>query len=73
MLSTFYTIEYKSKIKNHWSEINIEVLGQKNAQILSTNMFINDENGELLHTVLEVNLDYSLADNFHTYILEWTP
>tara|TARA_R110002049_G_scaffold128190_3_gene285509 strand:+ start:2382 stop:3134 length:753 start_codon:yes stop_codon:yes gene_type:complete len=73
MLSTFYTIEHKSKIKNHWSEIDIEVLGKENAQILSTNMFINDKNGELLHTVLEVNLDYSLADDFHTYTLEWTP
>jgi len=73
MLSTFYTIQHKTKNKKHWSEIDIEVLGKKNAQILSTNMFINDTNGELLQTVLEVNLDYSLADNFHTYVLEWTP
>lgn len=73
MLSTFYTIEHKAKDKEYWAEIDIEILGKKNAQVFSTNIFNNDKNGKLIHSVQEINVDHSLADNFHTYVLEWTP
>ncbi|XMO86764.1 family 16 glycosylhydrolase [Algibacter sp. AS12] len=73
MLSTFYTIEHNSVEKDYWAEIDIEVLGKNNAQIMSTNVFTNGLNGDLNHSAQEVNLEYSLADNFHIYTLEWTP
>lgn len=74
MLSTFYTIEHGSEDgKTYWAELDIEVLGKDNAEIMSTNIFTNDENGSLLHSPEEIHLDYSLADDFHTFTLEWTP
>ena len=74
MLSTFYTIEhFPDGSDPHWSEIDIEVLGKNNAQIMSTNLFINDSNGNLLHTEKQIVKDFSLADDFHVYAIEWTP
>jgi len=74
MLSTFYTIEhFPDGSDPHWSEIDIEVLGRNNAQIMSTNLFINSSNGSLLSTEEQIFMDYSLADDFHVYAIEWTP
>ncbi|MFA9388847.1 MAG: family 16 glycosylhydrolase [Prolixibacteraceae bacterium] len=74
MLSTFYTIEQSSDNEDYnWEELDIEVLGKNNAQIMSTNIFTDDENGDLVHSPQEILLDYSLADDFHTFTLEWTP
>lgn len=74
MLSTFYTIRQGSEQDdNYWAELDIEVLGKNNAEIMSTNIFTNGDNGNLIQSPKEIHLDYSLADDFHTYILEWTP
>ncbi|MDO6760005.1 family 16 glycosylhydrolase [Tamlana sp. 2_MG-2023] len=74
MLSTFYTIKHFPKTGNpYWGEIDIEVLAKDNAQIMSTNIFINDADGNWIHDEKQIHLDYSLADDFHVYTLEWTP
>lgn len=74
MLSTFYTLQQGSKKnKKYWAELDIEVLGKNNAQIMSTNIIIDDPNGELVHNVEEIQLDSALSEDFHTYVLEWTP
>ena len=73
MLSTFYTIEHNSRTSDYWGEIDIEVLGKSEAQIMSTNIFFNGENGVLNHSEQQIPLDYSLADDFHVFTLEWTP
>ncbi|WP_405293204.1 family 16 glycosylhydrolase [Algibacter sp. Ld11] len=74
MLSTFYTIEhYPGGSDPYWAELDIEVLGRDNAQIMSTNLFINNSNGDLIHSEQQIPLGYSLADDFHIFTLEWTP
>ncbi|GLR16812.1 family 16 glycosylhydrolase [Portibacter lacus] len=71
MLSTFYTIEQGDN--DYWAELDIEVLGKDNAQVMSTNIFTDNESGGLDQSVEEIHVDYSLADTFHTFTLEWTP
>ncbi len=74
MLSTFYTIEHNNPEKEgYWAELDIEVLGKNNAEIMSTNIITDDNGGDLVHSTQEIHLNYSLADDFHTYTLEWTP
>ncbi|WP_405293206.1 family 16 glycosylhydrolase [Algibacter sp. Ld11] len=74
MLSTFYTIKHFPKSSNpYWGEIDIEVLGKKDAQIMSTNLFNNDVDGKWISSEKQIPLSYSLADDFHVFTLEWTP
>ncbi|KAA5821845.1 family 16 glycosylhydrolase [Algibacter amylolyticus] len=74
MLSTFYTIEhYPGGSDPYWAEIDIEVLGRNNAEIMSTNLFINNSNGDLSYSEQQIPLNYSLADDFHIFTIEWTP
>jgi beta-glucanase (GH16 family) len=74
MLSTFYTIKQGSEQDDaYWAELDIEVLGKENAEIMSTNIFIDGVSGDLVSSSEEILLDYSLADEFHTFTLEWTP
>ena len=74
MLSTFYTIEhYPSGSDPYWAELDIEVLGKNNAQIMSTNLFNNGTGGNLIYSEEQIPLAYSLADDFHIFTLEWTP
>jgi beta-glucanase (GH16 family) len=74
MLSTFYTIRQSSSQNDaYWAELDIEVLGKNNAQTMSTNIITDGAGGKLVHSTKEVNRDFSLADDFHTFTLEWTP
>ncbi|MDO6760006.1 family 16 glycosylhydrolase [Tamlana sp. 2_MG-2023] len=74
MLSTFYTIKhYPGGNDPYWGELDIEVLGKNNAQIMSTNIFANDNDGNLVYSEEQIPLNYSLADDFHVFTLEWTP
>jgi len=74
MLSTFFTYKGNSYLDGvFWEEIDIEILGKNNATVYSTNIITNGLTGPLIHDVVEIHLDYSLADEFHTYTLEWTP
>lgn len=74
MLSTFFTYKGDSYIDGtFWEEIDIEVLGKDNAEIMSTNIITDGVVGDEDHSTEEIKLDYSLADDFHTYTLIWTP
>ncbi len=74
MLSTFFTIRQGTdQYDGYWAELDIEVLGKNNAEIMSTNIITDGAGGNLVHNTKEIHLEYSLADDYHTYILEWTP
>lgn len=73
VLSTFFTYKNGSELANaFWEEIDIEVFGKNNATQWQSNIIIgrapNIEHSEEVHTAAS-----SLADNYHTYVLEWTP
>lgn len=70
MLSTFFTYKQGSEQSGtFWEEIDIEVLGRDNAERWQSNIIIGDprETTEGNH-----NPGVSLADDYHTYTLEWT-
>ncbi len=73
VLSTFFTYKNGSELANaFWEEIDIEVFGKNNATQWQSNIIIgtapNIEHSETVHSSVA-----SLADNYHTYVLEWTP
>ncbi|MFN8438673.1 MAG: family 16 glycosylhydrolase [Cytophagales bacterium] len=71
ILSTFFTYKNGSETTgSFWEEIDIEVFGKNNAQLFQSNIISNNPKkySEQVH-----NLDFSLADDYHTYTLEWTP
>ncbi len=69
LLSTFFT--FKSDASS-WEEIDVEIMGKNNATELSSNI-ITGVSGNTIHHQKSIFLDYSLADTFHAYTLEWTP
>jgi hypothetical protein len=69
MLSTFFT--FKSDATS-WEEIDVEIMGKNNATLLNSNI-ITGVAGSTVHHQKNVFMDYSLADTFHAYTLEWTP
>ena len=74
MLSTFFTYKGDSYYPGvFWEEIDIEILGKEDATVYSTNIITDGLTGNVRNDVAEYHLDYSLADTFHTYTLEWTP
>lgn len=71
LLSTFFTYKNGSEMTGaHWEEIDIEVLGKNDAKNWQTNIITGNprQTSEETHLVPE-----SLADEYHTYTLEWTP
>lgn len=71
ILSTFFTYKNGSEISGtFWEEIDIEVLGKNNAQTFQSNIISGNpkKTTEGLHSQ-----PFSLADDYHTYGLEWTP
>lgn len=71
LLSTFFTYKNGSEMSGaHWEEIDIEVLGKNDAKTWQTNIISGNprQTSEQTHPVPE-----SLADEYHTYTLEWTP
>lgn len=73
ILSTFFTYKNGSEISgNTWEEIDLEVFGKNNATQWQSNVIIgvtpNVTRTEGVHTAAA-----SLADDYHTYALEWTP
>ncbi len=74
MLSTFFLYKSDSYLPGiFWEEIDIEILGKEDATIFSTNIITDGLSGNTKNSVKEIHLDYSLADDFHLYTLEWTP
>lgn len=71
VLSTFFTYKNGSEVSGAvWEEIDIEVLGKNDAYQMQSNIIVGAprQTTEGLHTTGQ-----SLADDYHTYVLEWTP
>jgi hypothetical protein len=72
LLSTFFTYKTGSEGSGaFWEEIDIEVFGKDNAVAWQSNIITGmgtRTTSEEVHTIAT-----SLADNYHTYTLEWTP
>ncbi|RYY01547.1 MAG: glycosyl hydrolase family protein [Gammaproteobacteria bacterium] len=71
LLSTFFTYKNGSEVSGAlWEEIDIEVLGKNDAYQMQSNIIVGSprQTTEVLHTASQ-----SLADDYHTYTLEWTP
>ncbi|MCE3252249.1 MAG: benzene 1,2-dioxygenase [Cellvibrio sp.] len=71
ILSTFFTYKNGSEVAGTvWEEIDIEVLGKNEAYQIQSNIIVGAprQSTEGLHTAAQ-----SLADGYHTYVLEWTP
>lgn len=72
-LSTFFTYKDGSEGAGvFWEEIDIEVFGKNNATQWQSNIILGTQRPtiktEEVHTAAT-----SLADDYHTYTLEWTP
>ncbi len=73
VLSTFFTYKNGSEIGNtFWEEIDIEVFGKNNATQWQSNVILGSSR-PTLHTEQVHTAPQSLADAYHTYVLEWTP
>jgi beta-glucanase (GH16 family) len=71
ILSTFFTYKNGSEISgNFWEELDIEVFGKNNATTFQSNIITNNPKkySEQVHSP-----GYSMGDDYHTYVLEWTP
>lgn len=73
LLSTFFTYKNGSEVANtFWEEIDLEIFGKNNATQWQSNVILGDQrptiSSEIVHTA-----DSSLAEAYHTYVLEWTP
>lgn len=71
VLSTFFL--YKAGSQNQgtfWEEIDIEIFGQSNAVYWESNIIYGSPKKE---TYIRHTASASLHNNYHTYVLEWTP
>jgi hypothetical protein len=72
ILSTFFTYKNGSEsAATFWEEIDIEVFGKDDATTWQSNIITGFDpraTTEAVHTN-----STSLADDYHTYVLEWTP
>lgn len=73
VLSTFFTYKNGSEVGNtFWEEIDIEVFGKNNATQWQSNIILGSSR-PTIHTEEIHTADTSLADAYHTYVVEWTP
>ena len=73
VLSTFFLYKNGSEIKGSiWEEIDIEIFGKNNAQSFQSNIITGTSTARITSEQVHKNTS-SLADDFHTYGLEWTP
>ena len=73
ILSTFFTYKNQSEVKgNFWEEIDIEVFGKSNAEIWQSNIILGSTR-PTIQSHEEHEVEDSLGDAYHTYVLEWTP
>ena len=71
MLSTFFTYKDGSELSGElWEELDIEALGKNDAEGWQSNLITGNPRvtSEKVHTP-----GGSLADDYHTYQIEWTP
>ena len=73
ILSTFFTYKNGSEVgTTFWEEIDIEVFGKNNATEWQSNIILGSSR-PTIHSLQDHSTDVSLADAYHTYVLEWTP
>lgn len=73
VLSTFFTYKDGSEIGNtFWEEIDIEIFGKNNATEWQSNVILGSSR-PTIHTEQVHTAATSLADAYHTYVVEWTP
>jgi beta-glucanase (GH16 family) len=71
VLSTFFTYKNGSEMVNSvWGELDIEVFGKQDAKFWQTNIIAGNPKG---NSVEIEQAEKSLADDYHTYTLEWAP
>jgi endo-1,3-1,4-beta-glycanase ExoK len=71
LLSTFFTYKNGSEATNAlWGELDVEALGKNDAKAWQSNLITGNPRvtSEQVHTS-----PTSLADDYHTYQVEWTP
>ena len=71
LLSTFFTYKNGSELSGaRWEEIDVEALGKNDAKAWQSNLITGNPRvtSEQVHTS-----PTSLADDYHTYQVEWTP
>jgi endo-1,3-1,4-beta-glycanase ExoK len=72
LLSTFFTFKTGSELAGaFWEEIDIEVFGKEDAKVWQSNL-MTGENPKT-HSEEYYRIEKSLADDYHTYTIEWTP
>ena len=72
LLSTFFTYKGGSESANtFWEEIDIEVFGKDDATTWQSNIITGLGSRTTSEEVHDCGV--SLADAYHTYVLEWTP
>ncbi len=73
ILSTFFTYKNQSEVEgNFWEEIDIEVFGKNNAEIWQSNIILGSTR-PTIQSHEDHEVETSLGDAYHTYVLEWTP
>lgn len=73
VLSTFFTYKNGSEIGNtFWEEIDIEVFGKNNAEHWQSNIILGSSRPTIMSEA-DHAAPGSLAEAYHTYVLEWTP
>ena len=71
LLSTFFTYKDGSELSGaQWGELDVEALGKNDAKAWQSNLITGNprKTSEQVHTS-----PTSLADDYHTYQIEWTP
>jgi endo-1,3-1,4-beta-glycanase ExoK len=71
LISTFFTYKNGSELSGElWEELDIEALGKNDAKTWQSNLITGNPRvtSEQVHTSAT-----SLADDYHTYMIEWTP
>jgi len=71
LLSTFFTYKNGSELSGAlWEEIDVEALGKNGAMAWQSNLITGNPRvtSEQMHTATT-----SLADDYHTYRIDWTP
>ena len=73
VLSTFFTYKNGSEIGNtFWEEIDIEVFGKNDATQWQSNIILGSSR-PTIDSLQVHDAATSLADAYHTYVVEWTP
>lgn len=71
LISTFFTYKNGSELSGSlWEELDIEVLGKNDAKTWQSNLITGNPRETSEETYKSPT---SLADDYHTYQLEWTP